>query len=369
MISYTAISPFEIAAGEPLPFDVFLKDGTLLLSRGSRIASEQTRLYLLENAIKLIGRPQSQGSVFSRMEAIADRLGRLEQDYVQRVNLDQWLGRVRTLAQDLIDVADDDPDAAFAVMYLDIHHSYDVTHHVVAGLVCSRLALVSAFSPSERLTLVCGAITHDIALLHDRQAIDHSDELSPAVQSQVHGHCQRGGQLLREIGVSEPLWLAVVEQHHERLDGSGYAGLRDRELAPPSRILALADSFSAMLRHRPYRERILAKPALATLYADPQGRYDQGLIASLIYELGLYPPGSLLRLASREMAIAVRPTPGEIDYPQIVAITDPAGHPRYRAAPRDPHDEDSAIVSLLPLEKAGLVRNLLPDCWQRSAVG
>lgn len=365
MISYTAISPFEINIGEPLPFDVFLPDGTLLLSRGSRITSEQTRLYLLENAHKLSGRQQNLGSVFSRMQALADRLGQLEHDYLHHLGRDDWLYRVQVLARELIDISDDDPDAAFAVMHLDIHHSYDVTHHVVAGLICSRLALSNCFSSSERFSLVCGAITHDIALLHDRQQLDGRSEWTANDHARIREHCQQGCDLLREVGVEDRLWLQVVHEHHERLDGSGYAGLRDRELAPPSRILALADSFSAMLRNRPYRERLLAKPALATLYADPQGRYDQGLTASLIYELGLYPPGSLLRLASREMAIAVRPTPGEIRYPMIAAIADPAGHPMYRAAPRDPRAEETAIVSLLPPEKAGLVRNLLPDCWKR----
>lgn len=366
MTRFAAISPFEITAGETLPFDVFLRDGTLLLSHGSRITSEQTRLYLLENALKPAGRQHNPCPVFVRIQDVADRLARLEQDYLQAVDTEHWQGRVRSLAHELIEASDDDPDAAFAVLHLDIHHSYDVTHHMVAGLLCSRLALANGFSSSERLHLVCAAITHDIALLDDRPRLEAADQLTPTDVDRVRGHCRRGRELLCQLGVTDPLWLLAVEQHHERLDGSGYAGLRERELAIPSRILALADSFSAMLRHRPYRDRILAKPALASLYGDPQGRYDKILTATLIHELGIYPPGSLLRLASREMAISVRPTPGEISYPQVAAIADPAGHPMYRAAPRDPRQEETAIVSLLPPEKAGLVRNLLPDCWKQA---
>lgn len=46
--------------------------------------------------------------------------------------------------------------------------------------------------------------------------------------------------------------LAIAEQHHERMDGSGYPhGLKNSEILPETRILAAADVFESMTSHRP----------------------------------------------------------------------------------------------------------------------
>lgn len=365
-MKFTAILPAELAAGANLPFDVFTRDGTLLLTRGSLVGSEATRLYLLENALRVAQRqPQVSGGVFERTQKVAERLARIEADHRPGVVDAAWVARVRALARDLVDLVDEDAHAAFAAMHLDIHHRYDVLHHIVAAQVCALLALLARLNGGERISLVCAALTHDLGLLGERAQVEASDRLSDSARQLILAHCNKGVALLRAVGVDDPLWLRVVAEHHEYLDGSGYAGLRARQLDLPSRIMSLADSFSAMLRHRPYRERIEAGTALADLYADPQGKYDQGLVSQLVNELGLYPPGSVLRLASFETAVSIRPTPGEISHPLIVAIADRHGRPMYRAVTRDSRNEETAIIGLLPLEKVGPVRKLLPACWNR----
>lgn len=362
-MKFEAISPFDITCGEPLPFDVYTREGALLLSKGSPVNSDETRLYLLENATRMVGRKPTAGSAYVRMQRIADRLAGLERDYLERFRLEAWTARMRVLAREVVDVADEDHDAAFAAMHLDIHHSYDVVHQLAAGLICARLGLVACLTAAERTSLVCGALTHDLGLLESRPRVEREATLSGEGKALVEAHCQTGCRILRDLGVDDPLWLRLVEEHHERLDGSGYTGLTADRLEVPTRIMTLADSFSAMLRHRPYRDRLLASDALADLYNDSNGRYDQSLVSILVRELGLYPPGSVLRLASREVAIAIRATPGEIGFPVLAALFDPAGRPMYRASRRDARKEETSIVGLLPPEKTGAVRKMLPECW------
>ena len=46
----------------------------------------------------------------------------------------------------------------------------------------------------------------------------------------------------------------MVEQHHERIDGSGYpAGLKGDEIIAEAKVLAVADVVEAITAHRPYR--------------------------------------------------------------------------------------------------------------------
>jgi len=48
-------------------------------------------------------------------------------------------------------------------------------------------------------------------------------------------------------------YLHIARLHHERLDGSGYLGLKEEEIPLEARILAVCDVFDALLHHRPYR--------------------------------------------------------------------------------------------------------------------
>lgn len=363
------IDPSDIVLGKPLKFDVVAEDGRLLLSRGQVVSHENSRLALIEKAFKVSEQERriaSQVPVFVRMERMAFRLATLETDVTNGVHSEGWVARVRAVTHDLIEATDEDPDAAFAAMHLEARYKYDVVHHMMAAVLCARLGRAAGMRKEERFSLVVAAITHDIAVLAMRAELEASTVLTPQQHERIREHPQRGVEILRELGVDDPLWLQAVLEHHEFLDGSGYAGLRGDQLGTASRIIALADAISAMLRPRPYRDRKLAKAALADLYQDGQGRYDKNLLTSLIRDLGLYPPGSVVRLANREIALAIRPRPGRPAIPEAVAITDYAGRPLERPVPRDVAEAEYHIVSLLDPDQVAKVRKTLPDCWKKS---
>ncbi len=57
-----------------------------------------------------------------------------------------------------------------------------------------------------------------------------------------------------------------MNQHHERLDGTGYpGGLTGAQILPEARVLAVADVVEAMSSHRPYRAALGIEPALAEI--------------------------------------------------------------------------------------------------------
>ena len=73
----------------------------------------------------------------------------------------------------------------------------------------------------------------------------------------------------------------VVAQHHERQDGSGYpAGLKDDEILPQARILAVADVVEAMASHRPYRAALGLEAALAEVRLGAGTRYEAATVAA-----------------------------------------------------------------------------------------
>ena len=77
--------------------------------------------------------------------------------------------------------------------------------------------------------------------------------------------------------------MAAVRAHHERLDGSGYPrGLRGRQVPFGAQVLAVVDTFAAIIRPRPHRPALAEADALAVLRREVRaGRLPGKLVDAL----------------------------------------------------------------------------------------
>jgi len=84
----------------------------------------------------------------------------------------------------------------------------------------------------------------------------------------------RGANLLRSISSLKPV-LPIVMHRHERYDGKGYPqGLKGEEIPLGARIVAVADSFIAMVSKRHYRQQLTAKEALEEILKHRGTQFD-----------------------------------------------------------------------------------------------
>jgi len=356
------ITGSAVSVGKRLPYDVLDQTGRLLLLRGENIATDELAEQLRQHGYRR-SKPSKYDSAYSGMKQLSARFAEMEKELEEKRDLDLWPRRIAGLARDLMEISDSDPDAAFANIHLEVVHHYMVVHQLMAALVSCRLALANGLDDERRFAVTAAALTHDMGMLSMRREIDRAEQLTAAQRERVKHHTVEGVRLLEELGIDNPLWLATVRDHHEYIDGSGYAGKRGDDLALESRILALADSYSAMLRPRPYRERVLASAALETLYANESNRYDSFLLELLIWDFGFHPPGSLIRLASHEMAVVIRNTPGILDNPVVAALTDSGGRPLVKPHMRDTRQSQYAIKKTLDPSMAIRSARQIEQCW------
>ena len=69
--------------------------------------------------------------------------------------------------------------------------------------------------------------------------------------------------------------VEAVHFHHERWDGNGYPkGLKAEQIPFPARILAVADSYSAMTTDRPYRKGLAHQAVREIMLRDADGTTD-----------------------------------------------------------------------------------------------
>ncbi len=127
------------------------------------------------------------------------------------------------------------------------------------------------------------------SLLHDvgkisvpAEILSKPTELSTLEMGLVRLHSETGHAILREIDFRWPV-AAIVLQHHERMDGSGYPqGLRGEEILLEARILAVADSVEAMASHRPYRAALGVDYALAEIKRGRGTAYDESVASACL---------------------------------------------------------------------------------------
>jgi putative nucleotidyltransferase with HDIG domain len=133
-----------------------------------------------------------------------------------------------------------------------------------------RTAEAMGLSHDRLYLLNYGAYLHDVGKaklpegLLQKPGKLTSDEWTMMKQHPTMGRELLENSFLQDVG-------EIIEQHHERLDGSGYPkGLKGLEISLEAFIVAVADTFDAMTTDRPYRAALAVSRALAELryYAD-----------------------------------------------------------------------------------------------------
>ena len=116
---------------------------------------------------------------------------------------------------------------------------------------------------------------HDIGKITvPAEILSKPGKISAVEFSLIKEHAQQGYEILKDVRFPWPV-AEVAQQHHERLDGSGYPqGLKGDEIVLEARILAVADTVEAMSSHRPYRPGRGIEASLAEIEQYRGIRYD-----------------------------------------------------------------------------------------------
>ena len=182
---------------------------------------------------------------------------------------------------------------------LRLERTLDATVHALATAVESRdpytaghqkrvadlaLAIAKEMEMAEEQAngVYIGAIIHDIGkIMVPAEILSKPSRLTKAEFELIKAHPEVGYDILKAIEFQWPI-AQIVLQHHERMDGSGYpAGLKDQQILPQARILAVADTVEAMASHRPYRPALGLEKALQEI-SNNSGRYDEQVVQACL---------------------------------------------------------------------------------------
>lgn len=348
----------RIVLGAPLPFGVRDAGRMLLLARGQVIADEEQLQALFQRGALVEIDELAEAMLPSAHETPAQRIARLPAEWERCAgDVRQTFAAPQSEMAAAIDRSTDrllaliahSPDLALSQVVREPDSGaghYGVNHSIHAATACRAAARHLGWSEGEQRRAFQAALTMNVAMI-DLQA-RLATQVSPLTAKQreaINDHPTRSAEILAQAGIADEDWLQAVRDHHEVADGSGYPrGLR--AVGELAEMLRFADIYTARMASRANRPAMSAAQAGRELH---QMAGESPLAAALIKSFGIFPPGSLVKLASGELGMVTRN--GEKAYhPMVAALTDAAGEPRLSPLVRDSARGEYAVVALVPTQ-------------------
>jgi HD-GYP domain-containing protein (c-di-GMP phosphodiesterase class II) len=182
---------------------------------------------------------------------------------------------------------------------------YIYNHMVNVSMLSIILGKQIGFNKSRLLELSLGSLFHDVGLLEFEQLIYAPRKLTPEEYEQIKKHPILGRQILEKQKSFSTQILAIVSQHHERLDGTGYPNnLKGDKIDEYSKIVSLVNNYESLTHKRPFREKILNDQAIRMM-VEQKTAFNSLYLKLFIEAVSIYPLSSWVKLSSGETAKVV----------------------------------------------------------------
>jgi HD-GYP domain-containing protein (c-di-GMP phosphodiesterase class II) len=185
------------------------------------------------------------------------------------------------------------------------HHALNVS--VLAVMIGKKAKL----SSDEMHELGIGALFHDVGKSRiEKKVLKKKGPLTRAELAVMQLHPRYGTEILTKCGIQEAGVLRTLMEHHEQMSGQGYpAGLKGEKISKLARIVRIADAYDNLCNNPDPENRMTPYEALSHMYTKQPGQMDLDLFSLFVSILGIYPPGTVVRLSNGEVGIVISINP------------------------------------------------------------
>jgi HD-GYP domain-containing protein (c-di-GMP phosphodiesterase class II) len=327
------ILPAEIEIGSVLSYDAYDERGRLLLRKGVVIDRNSQIEGLIERGlfVETDHAPKPAPEVKSEPTAVSCLLEvrrRLEVLSAPRASSDNFEQQVMALRRLIAQACRINQDVALAMALLDHGGRYSIRHSVDVAVACHAVGTVLGIPEPELSSIVAAGLTMNWSILQVQDALqDQQDPLNEAQREIIERHPESSATMLRGRGITDEVWIKAVLCHHEAKDGSGYpARLAGNGVPMQAQLVSIADVYCARISGRNYRRGLRPNAALRALFLDQGKKISQELINRFIKAIGVFPPGTPVRLECGEIAVVTQR--GEnAGKPEVCSIVGSRGMP------------------------------------------
>jgi len=149
---------------------------------------------------------------------------------------------------------------------IDARDHYTQGHSMRVKELSLKIGLCLNLPEQELLILEQAALLHDVGKIGiEDQILKKREKLIDEEYEKIKEHPFIGNKILLPVKYLNEC-RQIIMYHHERYDGKGYPdGLKKEEIPIGSRIIALADTYDAMMSDRHYRKAINEKKVISEI--------------------------------------------------------------------------------------------------------
>jgi putative nucleotidyltransferase with HDIG domain len=231
-------------------------------------------------------------------------------------------GVARGVVDNLAQAVAQNRTALIALTALKHYDNYTFTHMVnVSILTMAQARSLGIDGPLLREFGLAG-LMHDIGKVRTPSAVlNKPDKLTEAEFTIMKRHVLDGAEILRKTPDVPAIAAVVSFEHHLRQDGSGYpVGVTRPRLNLATRLCSISDVYDAMRSQRKYQQAFPSDRIKAVLESNDGREFDRHLVRRFVQLLGIYPPATLVKLNTSDVAVVLRPYAADPHRPRVRVI-------------------------------------------------
>ena len=216
--------------------------------------------------------------------------------------------------------------ALIALTAMKSYDNYTFTHMVNVSILTMAQARSLGIDGKLLRELGLSALMHDIGKVRTPlEILNKTSQLDDDEFAIMKRHVVDGAEILRQTPEMPILAPSVAFEHHLRQNGTGYPPVKRPTLNLGTKLCSIADVYDAMRSQRAYQQAFPTDRILAVLKRNEGGEFDQDLVRRFVQLIGIYPPGTLVRLSSGEVAVVLRVHAPDPYRPKVRVLLDPEG--------------------------------------------
>ncbi|MEW5983751.1 MAG: HD-GYP domain-containing protein [Acidobacteriota bacterium] len=204
------------------------------------------------------------------------------------------------------------------------HDEYTFTHMVNVAILTMAQARSLGIDGQRLRAIGLAGLMHDIGKVKTPLDILAKPGVLTAREFEImRRHPIEGAEILRATAEMPPIAPIVAFEHHLRTDGTGYpVGLHRASLNLATQLVGIADVYDAMRSKRSYQQAFPTDRIIEVMRRNDGKQFDQNLVRRFIDLMGVYPPGSVVRLTTGEIAVVIENDGPDPSQPTVKVLRD-----------------------------------------------
>jgi putative nucleotidyltransferase with HDIG domain len=209
--------------------------------------------------------------------------------------LQQVTGLVEQISESILGA----PELAIQVMGDRLSGSEQCMHSLNVAMLSLMMARDMKLPAEVAHVLGVGALLHDIGMKDvPAQITMKTKALTSSERSFYEQHPVYGAAMAKRMNLA-PGAIAIIRDHHELYDGSGYpAKLKGEAISLLARIVGIATYYNELCNPAVLADAMTPHEVLSLMFAKLRGKFDPQLLKVFIRCLGVYPPGTIVQLSN-----------------------------------------------------------------------